>query len=242
MIQQPGTVRGQVSFEGNPPAGTTPANLKNVRVFLMSAESSRMMMGNNSATPADDGTFAIENVTPGKFYVQANPPRGTYLKSMRLGNQEMVGKEIDLTSGSGQISLVYSYGVSEVDGTVQFPQESAGSTTSASAGQPAATPDTSIVLIPDQLNEDGSGIHTGNSSSGGSFSVKSISPGRYRAYAFERLQYGALQNPDVQRELASRGVDVELKENDRKQVQLNLITEDEMNQIYAKLGIERPQE
>ncbi|HEX4751037.1 MAG TPA: carboxypeptidase-like regulatory domain-containing protein [Bryobacteraceae bacterium] len=241
MIQQPGTLRGQISFEGNPPAGTTPANIKNVRVFLTSAEANRLMMGNNSATPADDGSFAIENVMPGKFYVQANPPGGTYLKSMRLGNQEMAGKDIELASGSGQLSLVYSYGVAEVDGTVQFPQESPGSTTNGTAGQ-ASTPDASIVLIPDQLNEDGSGIHNGNSTSGGAFTLKSVPPGRYRAYAFETLQYGALQNPDIQRELASRGVDVELKENDRKQLQLNLITADEMNQIYSKLGIEIPQE
>jgi hypothetical protein len=236
MIQQPGTVHGQVSFEANPPAGTTPANVKNVRVFLLNAENNRMMMGNNSATPGDDGTFKIENVLPGKYYLQANAPRGTYLKSVRLGNQEMAGKAIDLSSGSGQMTLVYSYGVAELDGTVQFPQSSSEAIASTSA-----TPDVSVVLIPEQMHEDGSGIEMSNSGAGGSFSVKNVPPGRYKAYAFEKLQYGALQNPDVQRELASRGVDVELKENDRKQVQLSLITEDDLNTVFTKLGIEIPQ-
>lgn len=234
MILQPGTLRGQIAVEGNPPAGATAANVKNVRVYLMSAESGRMMMGNNSAIPKDDGTFAIENIAPGKYFVQANAPRGTYLKSLRFGNQESAGKAIDLSSGSGEIALVFSYAGAEVDGTVQFPQNSSSSST--------ATPDASVALIPEQLTEDGSGARMGNAASGGTFSLKSVPPGRYKAYAFEKLDYGTLQNQDLVRELASRGVDVEVKENDRKQIQLNLITEEDMQQIYMKLGIEAPQE
>jgi hypothetical protein len=240
-IVPPGSLHGQVSLEGNPQAGSSAANLKNVHIFLMGADMS-MMFGNNNVTPKDDGTFSMENVAPGKYYLNANAPSGTYLKSVRLGNQEILGKELDLTQGSGQLALVFSYGVAEVDGTVQFPQNSAAASDGSSNAQPNATPDASVVLIPDTLNEDGSGMHTGNSGTGGSFTVKQVPPGHYRAYAFEKLDYQQLQNPDVVKQLEGKGTDVELKQNDKKQIQLPLITIDDMQQIYSRLGIEEPQE
>ena len=43
-------------------------------------------------------------------------------------------------------------------------------------------------------------------------------------------------------ELQSKGVEIEVKENDKKQIQLPLITEDEMQQIYTRLGIEISQQ
>ena len=237
----PGTLHGQFTLEGNPQAGATPANLKNIRVFLAPAENT-IMMGNNMATPKDDGTFTIENVTPGKYYLNANAPSGTYLKSVRFGNQEILGKDLDLSQGTGQIAVVISYGVAEVDGTVQLPQSSSESVDGAAAGQPNATPDAAIALVPDQLNDDGSGVRFGNSGAGGAFTVKNVPPGHYRAYALERMDYNQLQNPDVLKEMQSKGTEVELKENDKKQIQLPLITAGDMQQIYAKLGIEVSQE
>jgi hypothetical protein len=240
-VVPPGALHGQVIFEGNPQPGAAPANLKNVRVFISPAENT-MVIGNNNAMPSDDGTFSIENVMPGKYYLNANTPAGTYLKSVRFGNQEVAGKELDLSQGSGQIAIVFSYGVAEVDGTVQLPQSNSESADGASSGQPNATPDASIVLVPDRLNDDGSGLRFSNSGAGGSFTMKNVPPGHYRAYALERMDYNQLQNPDVLKELQSKGTDVELKENDRKQIQLPLISIGDMQQIYTKLGIEAPQE
>lgn len=241
-IVPPGVLRGQVTLEGSPQAGSAAANLKNIRIFLASADMSRMIFSNNNTTPKDDGSFTMEDVAPGKYYLNANAPAGTYLKSVRFGGQEVLGKDLDLTQGAGQITLVFSYGVAEVDGTVQFPENPAPGGDASSSAQPAATPDAEIVLVPDTLNDDGSGMRMGNSATGGSFSVKQVPPGHYRAYAFERLDYGQLQNPDVLKQLEDKGVEVELKENDRKQIQLPLITEENMQQIYSKLGIEVPQE
>ena len=245
MIVPPGTVHGQVSVDGNPPAGISPTNMKNVHLFLYPADPSNMVFGNNNVNVKDDGTFTMDSVSPGKYFLNVNTPAGTYLKSVRLGNQEDLGKELDLSQGSGQIAVVFSYGVAEVDGTVQFPQAStstsASTTDTASAGQPPATPDASIALVPDTLNDDGSGMHFGNSGSGGSFTVKNLPPGHYRAYALEKMDLQELQNPDVLKQLEGKGVDVDLKANDQKQIQLPLITEDDMHQIYARLGIEAPQ-
>lgn len=238
-IVPPSAVHGQVSIEGNSQPGTAPANLKNIRIFLSPSES-MMMMGNNMAMPKDDGTFTIENVAPARYYLNANPPSGTYLKSVRLGSQDLRGKELDMTQGAGQISIVFSYGVAELDGTVQFPQSTSDASDGAASGQPNTTPDASIVLVPDKLNDDGSGLDFSNSGAGGSFTVKNLPPGHYRAYALERMDFNELQNPDVLKELESKGTDVDLKENDKKQIQLPLISTGDMQQIYAKLGIEVP--
>ncbi len=45
-------------------------------------------------------------------------PDGAYLKSVRFGQQEMLGKEIDLSQGaSGELEITFRYGAAEVDGT-----------------------------------------------------------------------------------------------------------------------------
>ncbi len=48
----------------------------------------------------------------------------------------------------------------------------------------------------------------------------------------------SLGEPDLRKELASRGVEVELKENEKKQIQLEVLNAADVQQIYARLGIE----
>jgi len=49
-----------------------------------------------------------------------------------------------------------------------------------------------------------------------------------------------MQNPDVMRELQSRGAELEVRENDKKQIQVPLIPAEELQQVLAKLGLEVP--
>lgn len=176
-----------------------------------------------------DGTFSIENVNPGKFYLQTNSPQGTYLRSVRLGNSEMLGKEIDLTAGvAGQLELIYRYGPGEIDGQLETAQNS-----SANSGAAAQ-----IAVVPEELNADGSGVRFLAMDAKGTFAVPNLPPGRYRAYAFEEANFGALQNPDLLKQLEGKSPLFEVKENEKKQVQLPLIPRDELNQIYARLGVQ----
>ena len=240
-IVPPTTLHGQVMFEGNPPAGASPVSLKNVHVYLAPAEA-MMFGGNMNGVPGDDGNFTLDNLAPGKYYLNVNAPAGTYLKSVRLGNQDILGREFDLAQGTAPISVILSYGVAELDGVVQFPQSGTDSGDAGPNGQPNATPDAPVVLVPDKLNEDGSGLRFGTSGAGGAFTMKNLPPGHYRAYALERLDFNELQNPDVLKELEIKGTDVELNQNDKKQIQLPLITTGDLQQIYTKLGIEVSQQ
>jgi len=99
-------------------------------------------------------------------------------------------------------------------------------------------PAISIVLVPDVLNADGSGMYYGNANQVDSFTIKNITPGHYRAYALENVNTNELQDPDVLKQLESKATEVEIKENDRKQIQLPLISSADLQQIFARLGID----
>ncbi len=237
-ILPPGSLRGGIRVEGTPQAGATPLNLAGIHLSLSSADTSSMMAGptpNGQSGP--DGTFKLDNVFPGKYYVQINTPPGTYLKSIRFGQQEILGNELDLSQGAaGDLDILFRYGPAEVDGTVQAAENASAPVGASSSAQPASST-ASILLVPDVLNADGSGMRFGNTNQNAAFTLKNVPPGHYRAYAFEEVNMNDLQNPEVLKQLESRGTEVELKENDRKQIQLPIVSADDMDQIFARLGL-----
>ena len=213
--------------EGSPQANTAQVDAANLHISLTPSEMGGMMGPTPNAKVAKDGSFTLDNVSPGKYYVQANAPSGTYLKSVRYGSAEVSGKELDLSGGAGgEIEVVYRYGPGEVDGTIQQPQNGAPSPVTAQ-----------ILFVPDTLNADGSGIRFGSTNSNGGFTMAGVPPGHYRAYALEEVNYGEVQNPEVLKQLEQRGTDVEVKENDKKQIQLPLISTDDFQQLLARAGI-----
>jgi hypothetical protein len=219
----PGTLRGHARLEGSPAEGS----LAGMRIFLNTAGGETTVA---SAMAADDGTFSVEKVAPGKYYVYMGPtPQGAYLKSMHLGQQDITGQELDFQNGAaGELEIVLSTAAAEVSGIVKIPD---------SYPQPAgAPPSYSVVLAPDSLNADGSGLKIAKPDQYGVFSLKPLRPGHYRAYAFEQIEIGAL-NPDVLQQLESKGTEIELAENDKKQIQLTPIPDDDMRELFATLGI-----
>jgi len=226
-VSPPGTITGHVRIEGTAPAGSAAANLQNLRVNL-SPDGSGF---SSQQQTNQDGSFVLSNIGSGKYYLNVNDPQGTYTKSVRFGQQEVLGKELDLSgSASGDVEITLRYGAPEVDGTVKAAD-------SDSSGAAAVTSGT-VVLAPDQLNADGSGLRFANIDTTGSFTAKQVPPGHYHAFALEQVDTNPLQNPDLLKELASKGVDVDLKENDKKQIQLAVIPASESQQIMARLGIE----
>jgi Carboxypeptidase regulatory-like domain len=233
-----GSLHGQARLEGMLQTGVNIVNLANVSVYLSPADLTAMLGPTPRGTSKSDGSFVLDNVFPGKYYVRTNAPAGTYLKSMRLGQQEILGKELDLSQAvSGELEIVFHYGAAEVNGTLQLADRAGSSSTGRSTPMPA----TSIVLVPDVLNADGSGIYYGSANQFGSFTVKGVPPGHYHAYAFENANRDELQDPDVLRQLENRATDVEVKENDLKQIQLAIISSDDLQQIFARLGIDSAQ-
>lgn len=229
-----GTLRGRIQVASATPGTSEAPNLGSVRVALQGTNESAY--GSGEASAKSDGSFVIENLSPGRYALRVFPTLdGAYIKSVQLSQQEMLGKELDFSQGvSGALLITLSYGVAEVSGTVQLPQQEAGS--DSPLNKPASV--ASIVLLPEELRPDGSGIEYGNTTQTGTFSIKNVSPGRYRAYAFEETKRDQMDNPDFLKQLESMGVDFEVKENDKKQIQLTLIPAAEIQRILAQLGIE----
>lgn len=218
------TVRGHIRVEGNPQPSAHPPDLTNVHVYL-GVTGTMFIPGLPPHETAADGTFLIENVFPAKYYVRANAPAGTYLKSIRFEEQEIMKRELDLTSGKpDDLEIVLRYGPAEVAGTVNSGTQ---------AGSPSYA---TVVLIP-KMDPDVLRMRYSNTNQIGAFSIKQVPPGVYRAYAFEDIKVDELQNPDILEELESKGVDLDLKENDNKQLHLTIIPAEAMKQILARLNI-----
>lgn len=223
----PGSLKGLARLEGTPPANGPQVSASNLHLSLMPAEMMSTFAPPANAKFASDGTFTIENVMPGKFTVQASAPPGTYLKSIRFGTSEILGKELDLSGGAaGRLELIYRYGPGEIDG--QLDQEHNSSVKSGLVTQ--------IVLIPEELNADGSGAHYSGASPKGTFSILNVPPGQYRAYAFEDVNLNTLQNPEMLKQLEAKSPLFEVKENEKKQIQPTLISQDEFEQLSARFG------
>ena len=199
-----------------------------------------MFYGNIECKPKEDGTFNAENLAGPRYYLSPDSPSGTYLKSVRFGNQELLGKELDFSQGAGPLTVVFSFNAAQVSGSIQQPESNSTPADVSGTAQPTPAATAVVAMIPDVLNEDGTGMHFEDPNSDGSFTAKQLPPGRYHAYAFAEVDREQLQNPDLRKQLESLGVEVELKENEKKQLQLPLISAQDMQQIYARLGIEVP--
>lgn len=236
-IVPPVSLHGQVRLEATPSVNNPPVNVSNVRVSLSPMDRGAFFGGMESGQVKPDGSFTIENVSPGKYFVRASRPgNGTYLKAIRFGQEDVLGKELDLSQGSsGELDILFRSGSAEVDGTVNTPAANTPANFQDVVPQTTAV---SIILVPEVLDPDGSGIRQSSTDGSGAFSMKQIPPGRYRAYAFEQVQSEEVQNPDLLRQLQSKGVEVELRENDKKQIQLPLISAEDYQQILARLGID----
>jgi hypothetical protein len=226
------TLHGQITVEGSPLAGAAPVKFKSIRVGLAAPDpNSELIYGTfESRSVNDDATFTIENVPPGKFNVYVNNrPRATYLKSIRIANQEVTGHVVNVPPGGGELVLTLSYGVAELHGSIQFPQGTSSE---------GATNQAVVYLLPEPMDEYGNDIRMAPVQNGGNFSMISLPPGRYRALAADGLTSEDVQNADILAQVSGEITDIILNPGEKKQIQLPLISRDEIQQVYVRLGIE----
>ena len=60
----------------------------------------------------------------------------------------------------------------------------------------------------------------------GSYTLKSLSPGEYKAFAWEDLEPAAYMDPDFMKPLESKGEAVTIRESDHKSLSLTMIPAD----------------
>ncbi len=164
-----------------------------------------------------DGTFRIPGVLAGVWDIGVEPvPPGGYIKSMRLGDQDVLTEEMAINSGTSQpLNIVVSTRGAVIDGSV--------------AGSGGETPKKAYVLLAPTGRWESvwSFYQVTPSDEKGHFEFKGITPGTYRLYALERMDSDPSQNPDFLKSLgAAWGEAVEVGEGAHVTRELHLIPEE----------------
>lgn len=160
-----------------------------------------------------DGTFQIERLLPGKYYVNlSSSQENVYLKSVRIGGREAPDRELDLSNAEGhvQIEIVLSPQAATLEGTVM------------DGDKPAAG--MFVVLAPEPFREEQQYlVRSAVSDQNGRFQLRSLRPGEYRLYAFEDPDVAYDRSPEALKPFEQHAMKVTLKEGERQAVQTGVL-------------------
>ena len=235
--QQAFVIHGAVELQGKLSGNAKDKALESIYVTLQ-PDDVNMMMGATQATTKADGSFTLETVVPSKYRVNVyNEPDGAYVKSIRFGSQETLGKTLDLSqAGGGELHVMLGAGAAEVTGTVMKQQDSSATSSSNSASVPVSG--ASVILIPEDLTRNGGSVHRAGTNQNGGFDEKGLTPGVYYALAFEADEYRSFDDPAILKQLVDKGTRVEVKENDKQQLQVTLTPAEEIQAALAASGVD----
>jgi hypothetical protein len=216
-------VSGRIVVEGQPRNGGTP-NVSTLRIFLQ-RDPDILGMPNGgpefSPPPAADGSFVLQGVPPGDFRVTLGPPGGMqflslpedmYIKSMRYGNTDVLDGGLHIRGASrDQLEIVIGANAGRLTGTVMNPRR-----------EPLAG--ITVVAMPDAADRSRSDLYKKvMSDSSGRFRMQGLPPGNYSLFAFEDIEEGAWQDPEVIRPYESRGTSARVRDGNDENVQLTVI-------------------
>jgi len=180
-----------------------------------------------SASFNADGTFLLKGVAPSKFYATVGGlPAGSYVKSIRLGGQDVTREALDLTSGAGgSLEIVLSPKAADLSGVVHNEK-----------GDPMqGVPVTLWPKIPDHSNAQ-SGIKTANTDQNGSFKISGLAPGEYFVAAWDDIpEAGLAQNPDFLAQFSGADFAVKLDESGHQTVDTKLVSRERLVAEAAKI-------
>jgi protocatechuate 3,4-dioxygenase beta subunit len=182
------------------------------RVLLPSGDGFPSFQGQPQAQVKADGTFVIQGVVPGIWDIDVQPiPDGGYVKSMRLGRQDVLTEVMVIASDTkDKLDIVVSTHGGILEGDVKTESgESAGPV--------------HVLAAPDGAYSNVLSFYSvANSDEKGHFRLKHLTPGRYRIFAFDVLDYCAWCDPDFLKPFAGQGQPVQIVEglNQSKEVRL----------------------
>ncbi len=189
-------------------ADKSSAKLKGVQVRAESVE----YFGVNPppATAGEDGRFTLKIVQPVLYRLQVSSlPEGSYVKSIRLGTQDVGEEGIDLSGGASDgLQITVSMAGAQVDGVVQ-------------SGESKPVSEATVVLVPESRRY--SLFREARTDEKGLFSLKGVAPGDYKLLAWEDIEPDIWQDPEFLKKYESKAEVLSLKEGDRKTVQFKVI-------------------
>jgi protocatechuate 3,4-dioxygenase beta subunit len=151
-----------------------------------------------TATTGPQGRFTLEQVPPGIWDINAEPiPPGGYIKSMRLGKQDVLTEEMEIGPGTdAPLNIVVSARGGRVNGEILDPSV---------AGKRAML----VMLVPVGKFERVMSFYAfAQSDADGKFKLRGLTPGNYKLLAFEEAPPGDSRNPDLIARLEGEPVEV----------------------------------
>ena len=189
---------GQLHYDG--PEGLNPGH---PAIYLSGLNVSA------GGAPGADGKFSIWAPPTGGlrvFVAGLNP--GFYVKSLRLGKDEVNGKEVDISRG-GVLDIAIRGNAGSVSGRVLADGKPLGAAT--------------VILISKQKRQGVDVSKTAQTDAQGQFTIADVEPGSYKAYAWADVEPLAWLDPDFIKPFESKGVDVEMLEGSRPAIQLQAL-------------------
>ncbi len=196
-------LEGSVRFEGK-----QAARLEDLTVTLDPLDA--FYFGARSAKPGAPGSFALEKVTLGKYWLSVRGlPDSAYVKSVRYGGREVASGPLEVgPSPAGRLDIVASAAGALVEGQVLDKE-----------GRPF--PDAFVALVP--ASGDHVRLKTTATDREGRFRMTGIAPGDYKLLAWEEIDEGAEADPEFVRQFDQQAYSLALAENARESVQLRVI-------------------
>jgi hypothetical protein len=199
-------LRGRVRVEGD-----VPMDLADLQVWLK--PSSDVPMSIPTAAVKSDGSFTFSNVTADLYRLLLRGLReDSYLKSATLSGDDILEAGLDLATGQapGMLDIVVSASGGRLEGSVLCNQE--------------LLPGARVVLVPDASRRAHSELYkTVTTDQNGRFTLQGIVPGEYKLFAWQAIELGAYEDPDVLRAFEDKGIHVRIQEGARLSMQVEAI-------------------
>jgi hypothetical protein len=202
---------GVVSIEGTPPATMPRGN-----VALRSIE----FGSGSNAVFAGDLSFALKSVFPIAYSVQFQQMQGLYVKSIRLGSQDVSDGRIVPAPGA-PLLITLGTDPAQVDGTVQ------SSSSSPSGGW--------VIIYSAKYPGRNDLSRTTMINSTGGFTFPNLAPGDYKILALESSDPSDTQNLDLRTALERRAASVTVTGGGHQTVQVTTVSADDVEAARVKI-------
>jgi hypothetical protein len=154
----------------------------------------------------------IPGVVPDVYGITVGPTQGAYVKSIKFGDAEAQDGRIDLTQGSGPVTVLLGTDVGEVEGSVKK-----------SNGDPAVRVRITLIAYGSHLGRnDLSRFAFSDEQS--KFHLRNVAPGEYLVFAWEDVPTGAPQDPEFRKPFEKQAAVVKMESNGHTTVELTAIS------------------
>ena len=193
----------------------TAQSLSGVEIRLQQKTNGSIVGGLGFAHLKEDSTFQFQDVGADIFDVIVRGlPDGFYFKSVKSGETDVMCTGLDVTKGLPPLlEIVVSPRAGMINGSVRNPN----------TGQPA--PGAIVVLVPQERERRSlqKFYTTTSTDQNGTYTLKNLTPGEYKVFAWEDLEPGAYMDPDFLKPIEGKGEAITIREGDHKTISLKMI-------------------